>query len=71
MKFSKIEFTVGCFIVAAIICGVLLALKVAGLTFDFKTDCYTVHGYFDNVGSLTGHIEEPGSEFFLVGSARR
>lgn len=52
MKFSKIEFTVGCFIVAAIICGVMLALKVAGLTFNFKTDSYTVHGYFDNVGSL-------------------
>ena len=52
MKFSKIEFAVGCFIVAAIFCGVMLALKVAGLSFDFKDDSYRVYGYFDNVGSL-------------------
>ena len=47
MKFSKIEFAVGCFIVAAIFCGVMLALKVAGLSFDFKDDSYRVYGYFE------------------------
>ncbi len=52
MKFSKIEFTVGCFVIGAIFCGVMLALNVAGLTFDFKGSTYKVYGYFDNVGSL-------------------
>jgi len=52
VKFSKVEFSVGCFIMASIICGVFLALKVAGLTFSFNDHTYKVHGYFDNVGSL-------------------
>jgi phospholipid/cholesterol/gamma-HCH transport system substrate-binding protein len=32
MKFSKIEFLVGCFMLAGIFAGVMLALKVAGLS---------------------------------------
>jgi phospholipid/cholesterol/gamma-HCH transport system substrate-binding protein len=52
VKFSKLEFIVGCFVLAGIISGVVLALNVAGLTMSFKQDTYTVYGYFDNVGSL-------------------
>ncbi len=52
MKATKLEFIVGCFVFVGILCGVILALNVAGLTLSFKQDTYTVHGYFDNVGSL-------------------
>lgn len=52
MKFSKLEFLVGCFVLAGIISGVVLALNIAGLTLSFKQNTYTVYGYFDNVGSL-------------------
>lgn len=38
---------------AGILAGVLLALKVAGLTFfDGNTDTYTLYAKFDNIGSL-------------------
>ncbi len=52
MKFNKLEFIVGCFVLAGIIAGVILALNVAGLTLNFNQDTYKVKGYFDNVGSL-------------------
>ncbi len=52
MKFSKIEFLVGCFMLAGIFAGVMLALKVAGLTFAGQGDTYAVYASFDNIGSL-------------------
>ena len=52
VKYSKTEFTVGLFMLLGIIAGVILALKVAGLTLSYDTGVYTVYGYFDNVGSL-------------------
>lgn len=52
MKFSKIEFGVGLFMVIGIIAAVIMSLKVAGLVLDSSTDTYTVHAKFDNIGSL-------------------
>ena len=52
MKFNKIEFMVGCFMLAGILAGVLLSLKVAGLTFDDGRDSYTLFARFDNIGGL-------------------
>ncbi|WP_024872221.1 outer membrane lipid asymmetry maintenance protein MlaD [Tolumonas lignilytica] len=52
MKFSKIEFLVGCFMLAGIFAGVMLALKVAGLSFSSQGDSYAVYASFDNIGSL-------------------
>ena len=52
MKFNKIEFMVGCFMLAGILAGVLLSLKVAGLTFDHGRDSNTLFARFDNIGGL-------------------
>lgn len=52
MKFNKIEFIVGCFMLAGILAGVLLALKVAGLTFDDGRTTYALYARFDNIGGL-------------------
>ena len=52
MKFNKIEFVVGCFMLAGILAGVLLALKVAGLTFDDGRTTYALYARFDNIGGL-------------------
>jgi len=52
MKFNKIEFVVGCFMLAGILAGVLLALKVAGLTFDDGRNTYALYARFDNIGGL-------------------
>lgn len=52
MKFSKIEFLVGCFMLAGIFAGVMLALKVAGLSFNNQGDTYALYASFDNIGSL-------------------
>lgn len=52
MKFSKIEFGVGLFMVIGIIAAVIMSLKVAGLVLDSSNDTYTVHAKFDNIGSL-------------------
>ncbi len=53
MKFNKIEFFVGCFVLIGIVCAVLLALNVAGLSVSsFKQDTYHVYAKFDNIGSL-------------------
>ncbi len=52
VKFNKLEFIVGLFMLVSIAAGVVLALKVAGLSFDYSSDVYKVHGYFDNIGSL-------------------
>ncbi len=52
MKFNKIDFIVGCFMLAGILAGVLLALKVAGLTFDDGRSTYALYARFDNIGGL-------------------
>lgn len=52
MKFSKVEFLVGCFMLAGILAAVLLALKVAGVSFSSENDTYRVYASFDNIGSL-------------------
>ena len=52
MKFSNIEFLVGCFMLAGIFAGVMLALQVAGLTFGNKGDTYSQYAIFDNNGGL-------------------
>ncbi|MGL4206849.1 MAG: outer membrane lipid asymmetry maintenance protein MlaD [Aeromonadaceae bacterium] len=52
MKFSKVEFTVGCFMLAGILAGILLAFKVAGFTFDAASDSYALYARFDNIGGL-------------------
>lgn len=52
MKFNKIEFLVGCFMLAGILAGVMLALKVAGLTLDTSSSSYTLYAHFDNIGGL-------------------
>lgn len=53
MKINWLEFFVGCFLIAGIVAAIVLALKVAGLTFSSSSkEYYTVYGYFTNVGSL-------------------
>ena len=52
MKYSKIEFGVGLFMVLGIVAAVIMSLKVAGLVLDISSDTYTVHAKFDNIGSL-------------------
>ena len=52
MKINKIEFIVGCFMLAGILAGVLLSLKVAGLTLDDGRGSYTLFARFDNVGEV-------------------
>lgn len=52
MKFNKIEFMVGCFMLAGILAGVILALKVAGLTLAAPGQFYPLYAKFDNVGGL-------------------
>lgn len=52
MKFSKIEFGVGIFMIIGILAAVVMSLKVAGLVLDSASDTYTVHAKFDNIGSL-------------------
>lgn len=52
MKFSKIEFGVGLFMVLGICAAVVMSLRVAGLVLDSSSDTYTVQAKFDNIGSL-------------------
>lgn len=52
MKFSKIEFGVGLFMVVGIVAAVIMSLKVAGLVLDSSSNTYTVSARFDNIGSL-------------------
>lgn len=52
MKYNKIEFGVGLFMVLGIVAAVIMSLKVAGLVLDSSSDTYTVHAKFDNIGSL-------------------
>lgn len=52
MKISKVEFTVGCFMLAGMLAGILLALQVAGLTWGDTSATYPVYARFDNIGGL-------------------
>ena len=52
MKFSKVEFLVGLFMVLGIAAAVIMSLKVVGLVLDSSSSTYTVHAKFDNIGSL-------------------
>lgn len=52
MKFSKIEFFVGLFMVLGIAASVVMALKVAGLVLDSSSNTYMVQAKFNNIGSL-------------------
>ncbi len=52
MKYSKVEFLVGLFMLLGIGASVVMALKVAGLVLDSSSNTYTVYAKFDNVGSL-------------------
>lgn len=52
MKFRKIEFFVGLFMVVGILAAVTMALKVAGLVLSSSGDSYLVKAKFDNIGSL-------------------
>lgn len=52
MKYSKLEFSVGCFMLAGIGALLLLAFKVAGLTTNGQGETYTLYAKFDNIGGL-------------------
>ncbi|GAA3541900.1 outer membrane lipid asymmetry maintenance protein MlaD [Zobellella aerophila] len=52
MKYSKLEFSVGCFMLAGIGALLLLAFKVAGLTSNGQGETYTLYAKFDNIGGL-------------------
>ena len=52
MKFSKVEFLVGAFMLAGIAAILALALQVAGLSFKPEGETYTLRAHFDNIGGL-------------------
>ena len=52
MKFSKVEFLVGAFMLAGIAAILALALQVAGLSFKPEGETYTLCAHFDNIGGL-------------------
>ena len=52
MKFSKIEFLVGWFVLFGLVSLVILALKIAGLTVNSESESYVLKANFDNIGSL-------------------
>ena len=52
MKFSKVEFFVGLFMVLGIAAAIVMSLKVAGLVLNGSSSSYIVHAKFDNIGSL-------------------
>lgn len=52
MKFSRVEFTVGCFMLAGIFAGIILAFKVAGFAWQADDASYSLMARFDNVGGL-------------------
>lgn len=52
MKFSKLEFSVGCFMLAGIGALLLLAFKVAGVSVNGQGESYTLYAKFDNIGGL-------------------
>ncbi|MFD1006919.1 MULTISPECIES: outer membrane lipid asymmetry maintenance protein MlaD [Oceanisphaera] len=52
MKYSKLEFSVGCFMLAGIGALLLLAFKVAGVSVAGQGESYTLYAKFDNIGGL-------------------
>lgn len=52
MKYSKLEFSVGCFMLAGIGALLLLAFKVAGVSVNGQSETYTLYARFDNIGGL-------------------
>lgn len=52
MKINKIEFTVGCFMLAGLVTAILLAMQVAGMTLGEAGSSYTLYARFDNIGGL-------------------
>ncbi|WP_107850934.1 outer membrane lipid asymmetry maintenance protein MlaD [Oceanimonas marisflavi] len=52
MKYSKLEFSVGCFMLAGIGALLLLAFKVAGVSVNGQGETYTLYARFDNIGGL-------------------
>src|SRR5690554_954949 len=52
MKYSKLEFSVGCFMLAGIGALLLLAFKVAGVSVNGQGESYTLYAKFDNIGGL-------------------
>ena len=52
MKFSKVEFLVGAFMLAGIAAILALALQVAGLSFKPEGETYTLRAHFDTIGGL-------------------
>ncbi|ATG75242.1 outer membrane lipid asymmetry maintenance protein MlaD [Zobellella denitrificans] len=52
MKYSKLEFSVGCFMLAGIGALLLLAFKVAGVSLNHQGETYTLYAKFDNIGGL-------------------
>ncbi|MGO4999797.1 outer membrane lipid asymmetry maintenance protein MlaD [Oceanisphaera sp. W20_SRM_FM3] len=52
MKYSKLEFSVGCFMLAGIGALLLLAFKVAGVNVQGQGESYTFYAKFDNIGGL-------------------
>lgn len=52
MKFSKVEISVGFFMLLGILACIIMALKVSGLVLNSSSDTYTLYAKFDNIGSL-------------------
>ncbi|MBO1519266.1 outer membrane lipid asymmetry maintenance protein MlaD [Oceanisphaera pacifica] len=52
MKYSKLELSVGCFMLAGIGALLLLAFKVAGVNVKGQGETYTLYAKFDNIGGL-------------------
>lgn len=52
MKYSKLEFSVGCFMLAGIGALLLLAFKIAGINMQGQGENYTLYAKFDNIGGL-------------------
>ncbi len=52
MKYLKTEIMVGIFMLLGIISAAVLALQVAGLVLNSKSELYSVHAKFENIGSL-------------------
>ncbi len=52
MKYLKTEIMVGIFMLLGIIAAAVLALQVAGLVLNSKSELYTVYAKFENIGSL-------------------
>lgn len=52
MRFSKIEFLVGVFMLLGIVASIIMALQVAGLVLNQQSNTYTLSAKFDNIGQL-------------------